>query len=404
MGSSILHIKDTYYFEVPRAMARSNRESREDFPEFWIRLDEDYQLWEAERILDGLESAEGIDSSDMPARESLLEDYKEWRHDHKNFAKPLDAFLENADGQEWFQDQLEGEGVADAWTSIKSTAESVGEYLESTPSWSSDKIETYNRQLDGRILIPQPFGQLKNLYEKESGFAISKFMIIEVIVAVIIAGVFIWLAKRMSRESQPRGKLRNMLEAILLYFRDEVARPAIGGKDADKFVPLLWTLFVFILGMNLMGMIPWVGAPTGAFGVTLGMAMITFGTGMVFGMKKFGFFGYWKNQVPSMGLPWYMAILIVPMIFAIEVLGLLIKHTVLGIRLLANMVAGHLVLLAVMGLAVAAASSSMWGVTASISVVGSTLFSCLELFVAFLQAYIFTFLSALFIGMAIHHH
>lgn len=428
MGSSILHIKDSYYFEVPKAIARSNRESLEDFPEFWIRLDEDYQLWEAGRILDGLEASEGIDTSSMPSRDSLLSSYSDWRLDHKNFAKPFDAFLEKAEGQAWFQDQIGFDAkelsadspeekqaavkqkqeavdqVNSAWQEIRTESENVQQYLDTNPKWSSDKIEEYNHQLDGKILIPQPFGQLKNLYEKESGFAISKFMIIELVVALLVGACFIWLARRMASESKPRGKMRNMLEAILLYFRDEVARPAIGGKEADKFVPLLWTLFSFILGMNLMGMIPWVGAPTGAFGVTLGMAIVTLGTGMFFGMKKFGFLGYWKNQVPSMGLPWYMAIVIVPMIFLIEVLGLLIKHTVLGIRLLANMVAGHLVLLAVMGLAVAAAGSSMWGVTATISVVGSTLFSCLELFVAFLQAYVFTFLSALFIGMAIHHH
>ncbi|MBN1851213.1 MAG: F0F1 ATP synthase subunit A, partial [Pirellulales bacterium] len=148
----------------------------------------------------------------------------------------------------------------------------------------------------------------------------------------------------------------------------------------------------------------WMGAPTGAFGVTIGLAFVTFTTGLVYGSKQLGFFGYWKNLVPDMGLPWYMAIVIVPMIFLIETLALLIKHTVLGIRLLANMVAGHLVLLAIMGLAIAAAGSSTWGITAIIAVFGSVLFSCLELFVAFLQAYVFTFLSALFIGAAIHHH
>jgi F-type H+-transporting ATPase subunit a len=208
----------------------------------------------------------------------------------------------------------------------------------------------------------------------------------------------------MRGDIRPRGRLWNMFEAILIYFRDHVARPAIGGHDADRFVPLLWTLFLFVLTCNLLGMIPFLGAPTSAFGVTLALAAVTFLTGLYFGMRKFGALGYWKNQVPHMGLPWYMAIIIVPMIFLIEIMGLLIKHVVLGVRLLANMMAGHLVLLAVMGLAVAAAGSSLWGVTAVIAIIGSTLFSCLELFVAFLQAYVFTFLSALFIGMAIHHH
>ena len=96
------------------------------------------------------------------------------------------------------------------------------------------------------------------------------------------------------------------------------------------------------------------------------------------------------------------------MILAIELMGLLIKHGVLAVRLLANMVAGHVVLLGIMTLAFSGegveSAGSMWPVAAAISIFGSVLFSCLELFVSFLQAYIFTFLSALFIGAAIHHH
>lgn len=404
MASSILHIKDSYYFEVPKALVRSDRSSRQELPEFWIRLDGDYQLWEAQRLITGLADSTVIDVSGMPAPDELLAEYEHWKHEGASYAKPFDAFLEQAPGQEWFQQQLTNEAALREWKSLKAQAENVQEYLKTTPEWSPEKLEAYNHQLDGKILIPQPFGQLKNLYEKEAGFAISKFMVVELIVAVMIAGVFLWLANKMRGDIRPRGKCWNMFEAVLLYFRDSVARPAIGGKEADRFVPFLWTLFLFILGLNLMGMIPWVGAPTGAFGVTFGLAVVTFITVLVFGMKKFGVLGFWKNLVPEMGLPWYMSIFIVPMIFAIEVLGLVIKHTVLAVRLLANMVAGHLVLLAVMGLAVAAAGTSMWGVTAGISIVGSALFSCLELFVAFLQAYIFTFLSALFIGMAIHHH
>jgi len=101
-----------------------------------------------------------------------------------------------------------------------------------------------------------------------------------------------------------------------------------------------------------------------------------------------------------------LAIVLKPMIFAIEMLGLLIKHGILAVRLLANMVAGHLVLLGIMGLITAAATATLgtWATVTAISVVGSALFSLLELFVAFLQAYIFTFLSALFIGAAVHQH
>src|SRR6185436_15210551 len=111
------------------------------------------------------------------------------------------------------------------------------------------------------------------------------------------------------------------------------------------------------------------------------------------GMVQFGVGGFFLNQVPGMDLPWYMAIVIKPMIFLIELLGLCIKHGVLAVRLLANMVAGHLVILGIMGLAFGAEAamgfsgkpSWMWGITATIAVVGSAAFNVLELFVAFLQ-------------------
>ena len=148
------------------------------------------------------------------------------------------------------------------------------------------------------------------------------------------------------------------------------------------------------------------GAPTGALSVTLALACVTFGTVIVCGMQKFGVVGFFLNQIPSMDLPLVLAVVIKPLILLIEILCLVIKHLVLAIRLLANMVAGHIVLLSIMMMAfsVSGAGSSSWHVVAPISLVGSVLISCLELFVAFLQAYVFTFLSALFIGAAIHHH
>jgi F-type H+-transporting ATPase subunit a len=160
------------------------------------------------------------------------------------------------------------------------------------------------------------------------------------------------------------------------------------------------------LGCNLAGMVPWAGTPTTAWGVTMALALVTFGTVVVSGSMKFGVVGFWLNQVPSMDLPFAIALFIKPALFVIEVVGLLIKHVVLSIRLLANMVAGHMVLISILGLAFSleGAMSSAWTPTAIAAVGGSALLSCLELFVAFLQAYIFTFLSALFIGAAVHHH
>ncbi|MCH2115614.1 MAG: hypothetical protein MK171_11970, partial [Pirellulales bacterium] len=133
MASSILHIKDSYYFEVPKALKRSHRESRDDFPEFWVRLDENYQSWEAERLLGGLVASQAIDTSGMPAREELLEQFDHWRHGNANFAKPMDVFLEQARGQDWFQEQLAIQSARQAWQDIKAKAEDVEAYKATTP-------------------------------------------------------------------------------------------------------------------------------------------------------------------------------------------------------------------------------------------------------------------------------
>lgn len=424
MASPILHIKDAYYFEVPRGLWRSDRESREEFPEHYIRLDSDYQDWEAARLYDGLAELSGLEG--VPAEAASLEAYRQWRDKGEHFAKPYDRFLEEAPSQAWFQRQLavgdyaeQARGESDeqfaarqtkagelreAWAGVKAEAESVEAYLQETPEWSAEKIAHYNHELDGKILIPQPFGRLRNNYQAESGFCISKFMVLQLVVALVLVAIFTALSRRIKDGRVPKGRFWNLFEAFLNFIKNDIAEPAIGHHDAARFTPLLWTIFMFVLGMNLLGMLPWMGSPTASFGVTLAMAMVTFATVLVAGSIRFGIAGFWKNQVPSLGLPMALAIPIVPMLFLIEVLGLFIKHAVLGVRLLANMVAGHLVLLAIMGLAVAAAASDLWPLTATISVVGSALLSLLELFVAFLQAYVFTFLSALFIGASVHHH
>jgi F-type H+-transporting ATPase subunit a len=313
------------------------------------------------------------------------------------------------------------------------------------PQWLRDAhpdatLEQFNQAMDGKILIPQPFATLENLFSVKSGFGISKFMILEVALSAILFFLFTRLARQLSTGAPPTGRFANLFETFILFIRDQVARPAIdshddhghgdhgdegdhghephvpGGRAAafavaeahegDRFVPLLLTIFFFVLGCNLLGMLPWAGSPTASFSVTLALAGVTLATVVIAGMMKFGPLGFFVNQVPSMDLPLPLAIVLKPMIFAIEMLGLLIKHGILAVRLLANMVAGHLVLLGIMGLITAAAASSTgtWATVTAISVVGSALFSLLELFVAFLQAYIFTFLSALFIGAAVHQH
>ena len=405
MASALLHIKDSYYFEVPKSLWPVQYGNKSEFPAVWVRLDPQFQSWEAERLYDEYAS---LKEGAVPSKQELLDQYETWKHAVENEGKPFHRFLTEAYDSEWFEEHFANRGAREGWELAKAEAGDVEAFKrDDTIRWSTETKAAYNKHLSGKILIPQPFGgELRNLYEKESGICISKFMIIEVIVALLLWAVFSWLARQTEEGDRPRGRLWNLLEVFVVFIRDEVARPAIGKHDADKFVPLLLTLFFFVLGCNLMGMLPWLGAPTGAWGATFALAVVTFAVVIVFGMKKFGPIGFILNQIPSMELPFILAILLKPMILAIELLSLVIKHLVLSIRLLANMVAGHIVLLGIMTLAfsVAGAASPTWGITAVIALIGSTLIGCLELFVAFLQAYIFTFLSALFIGSAIHHH
>ncbi len=270
---------------------------------------------------------------------------------------------------------------------------------------------------DGKLKIHQPF------YEKGTALIrpdtdliepldlkLTKFMVLEVVAAVIVAFLAIGLANKVRGGRLPTGRLWTALDSILLFLRDEVARPAIGKHDADRFLPYLWTIFFFVLICNLLGMVPWLGSPTGAMGVTGTLALMTFAAVVGAGSKKLGAVGFWKAQVPHMDLPLVLAVFLIPMIFAIEVLGMVIKHFVLAVRLLANMFAGHLVLgvlvafVGVVGFQVASAFHPMFLGVSVASILGATALGLLELFVAFLQAYIFTFLSALFIGMAVHPH
>jgi F-type H+-transporting ATPase subunit a len=216
--------------------------------------------------------------------------------------------------------------------------------------------------------------------------------------------VFKKFADRIRSDAPPKGRFDNALESMVLFIRDGVARKAIH-HHPDHFVPILATLFFFILTLNLFGMIPWLGSPTAAFATTLALALITWLVGFIAGTKELGAVGFWTNMIPAMDMPWWLwplKIMIQVMLLGIEILGMVIKHAVLGIRLLANMVAGHLVLLAILGMAVAAGSYISIG--SILPTVGATLLSVLELGVAFLQAFVFTFLSALFINMASASH
>ncbi len=269
-------------------------------------------------------------------------------------------------------------------------------------------VGEWNHALAGKVLIPQPFGTLKNLYEKESGFAISKYMVLEVAAAVLLYFVFTRFANRLTSKEPPKGRFDNLMETFVVFIRDGIARKAIH-HHPDHFVPILGTLFFFILTLNLFGLIPWLGSPTAAFGVTSALALVVFATSLIAGTKEFGPAGMWLNMVPHIDMPWWLwplKIVIQFMLLIIEAIGLLVKHAVLGVRLLANIVAGHLVLVAILAMIAAAAGAAdgIYYTTASIATLAAAALSVLELGVAFLQAFVFTFLSALFINMASHAH
>ncbi|MBT5883463.1 MAG: F0F1 ATP synthase subunit A, partial [Planctomycetaceae bacterium] len=174
-------------------------------------------------------------------------------------------------------------------------------------------------------------------------------------------------------------------------------------KKADALTPIFWTMFLFITGCNLFGLVPWAGSPTAVFGVTFALAVTVLLASLIAGSIMHGPIGFWLAQLPSMDLSFSISLVIKPMLWSIEIVGLFIKHGVLAIRLLANMVAGHIVLLSIMGMATLAAGN-LFFLIAPITIIGAVCIGLLELFVAFLQAYVFTLLSALFIGAAMHHH
>ncbi len=236
-------------------------------------------------------------------------------------------------------------------------------------------------------------------------FGITKFVIIELAVLVVMALLFIPLAVKIKGGRPIQGRFWNMIEAVLVFLKEQVIEPSIGKKNAAPYVPFLWALFFFILFCNLAGMVPWAGSPTGSLSITVVLACSTFAVVLFTGMKRHGAGGFWLGLVPHMDLPWPLGYFLKPMLFVIEVASLFIKHIVLSIRLMANMFAGHLILAVLLAFISLTAGTLVLWVPVTIGSIGmSVAVSFLELFVAFLQAYIFTLLSSIYIGMSIHQH
>jgi len=209
-----------------------------------------------------------------------------------------------------------------------------------------------------------------------------------IICALILIVVFCVFYRYQDRV--PTG-LTNLLEAFVQFVRDEIAIPALGDHEGERLTPLLCTLFFFILGLNLLGQIPLFVTATANISVTAPLALITFYFMTADTMRKNGLGGFFKAFMPA-GVPK----IILPFIFLMEFISMFIKTFALMIRLFANMLAGHMLILSLLGMVVL---FGWWGAPAILLAVGISL---LELLIVFLQAYIFVLLSAVFIGQMYH--
>lgn len=236
----------------------------------------------------------------------------------------------------------------------------------------------------------------------------TKHVVFLILAAIIVALLFVLSGRALRRTQEagrpPRG-FAGAMEAMALFIRQEVVLPNVG-PHGEHFAPYILTLFFFILTCNLLGLLPWGATPTGNLAVTAALAAISFLVIEISGMRALGLRGYLKTivYVPP-GLPGGPAGAILKVLLAlimtpIEIIGKLAKPFALAVRLFANMTAGHVLVLALIGLAFIF-QSYLVGVGASLLATGVML---LELFVAFLQAFVFALLTAVFIGLMRAEH
>jgi len=260
-------------------------------------------------------------------------------------------------------------------------------------------------------------------------FSVTKHVLMLWVVAAVLFLIITTAVRRYLRQDRmvPSG-LMTALEIAVEFIRDTIVRPNVGNKWVGAWTPLLLTLFVFILGANVIGLIPVFDVlsllnhtvihaseesffarvlhggttATGNFNVTAALATISFVAIIVAGARAHGFVQHWKNMVPQ-GLPLPVTIMLIP----IEIMGMLVRPFALTMRLAANMTGGHIAILAILSFVfIFAEMSAGLGVAVGIglSLPLAVGISALEIIVVLVQAYVFTLLTAVFIGMAIHAH
>ena len=235
----------------------------------------------------------------------------------------------------------------------------------------------------------------------------TKHVFFAILSALLLLAVFIPIGRAMQsryRDHAPTG-FANAMEAIIVFFRDEVVRRSIG-HGADAYTPYILSLFFFVLTMNLFGLVPWGASATGNLSVTGALAIVSFFVVEISGMMSLGWKGYARTifYAPP-GLNPVAAAIMLFILTPVEFLSKLTKPFALMIRLFANMTAGHTLVLSLLGMIFIFANVAIgrWAIAgASVGMVCA--FMLLEIFVAFLQAYIFAMLTAVFIGLIRHAH
>jgi F-type H+-transporting ATPase subunit a len=264
-------------------------------------------------------------------------------------------------------------------------------------------------------------------------FSVTKHVFMVWLVAALLFVTVTWIVRRYLRHERDQpvpGGFMNALEAVVEFIRDSIAQPNVGSKWVRTWTPLLLTLFMFILAANIVGLIPVFDVlallnhtvlhlpadsfltrvthggttATGNFNVTAALATITFVAIIIAGARANGFVQHWKNMVPH-GLPAAIYILLIP----IEIMGMFVRPFALTMRLAANMTGGHIAILAILSFVFSftelfGRASAGIGAGLVLSLPLAVGVSGLEIIVIFVQAYVFTLLTAVFIGMAIHAH
>ncbi|MCG8342043.1 MAG: F0F1 ATP synthase subunit A [Chlorobiales bacterium] len=279
--------------------------------------------------------------------------------------------------------------------SVSAYAASAGEHGEEEHGGPGEVI--MHHILDSNVMAFEPFAEFELPKIVIGGFDISitrhvVFMWIAAVILLLVYGYVGNKYKSISKRQAPGG-LANAMEALVEFIRLDVAKSNIG-EGYEKHMPYLLTVFVFILLLNLLGLIPYGAAATGNISVTLTLAVFTFFITQVSAIKANGIKGYLAHL--TAGTHWALWIIMIP----IEVIGLFAKPFALTVRLFANMTAGHIIILSLIFISFILHS---YIVAVFVSVPFAIFIYLIKIFVSFLQAFIFTTLSALFSGLASSH-